>query len=136
MSIDKALQQLFKLGIEVKKVWTNSSPTSSFAAQTLALDLNDKDFVLIECRSSTGNDYKSLHVCAVGESIYLTSFTEIGTANTAAYGRARSCSAKPSGLVFGGGSNKKITGTALASGGDAFMIPASVWTVKLLWGGV
>lgn len=48
--INQALQNLIKMNrknIEIKKVWTNASPASTFANQTLKLDLSSYDLVII-----------------------------------------------------------------------------------------
>lgn len=47
---NQALQNLVKMNrkkIEIKKVWTNASPTSAFPNQTLKLNLSSYDFVII-----------------------------------------------------------------------------------------
>lgn len=38
---DKALQQLLKLAIEVKTLWTNASPLSSFNEQDISLNISN-----------------------------------------------------------------------------------------------
>lgn len=38
--LDNAIQTLLKLGIEVKKVWENASPTSQFVAQKISIDMS------------------------------------------------------------------------------------------------
>ena len=47
---NQVLQNLIKMNrknIEIKKVWTNASPASAFANQTLKLDLSSYDLVII-----------------------------------------------------------------------------------------
>ena len=47
---NQAMQNLITMigkKIEIKKVWTNASPTSNFGNQTLTLNLSDYDFVLV-----------------------------------------------------------------------------------------
>lgn len=53
--IDNALQTLFKLGIEVKKVWENASIGSSFAAQTINIGTADYDFLVITSVTNDGD---------------------------------------------------------------------------------
>ena len=44
----------------IKTLWINSSPTSSFAAQTVTLASDDYDFLLISYRETTGStNYKA-----------------------------------------------------------------------------
>lgn len=42
-------------GITMTLLWTNPSPTSSFAAQTVPLDLSSYDMVMVFCRQSTSD---------------------------------------------------------------------------------
>lgn len=55
MSIDKALQRLFKLSIDIKKVWENSSPDSSFKSQILKIQIPaDCNFALVVSKYASG----------------------------------------------------------------------------------
>lgn len=53
-------------------LWTNASPTSVFAAQTVALDLSGYDAVLIDvnCAYETP-DFGTCFVCMVGRGVYM-----------------------------------------------------------------
>ena len=50
--LDNALQTLFKLGIEVKTLWENASPGSSFPEQNITVNTSGCDFVLIPLKGS------------------------------------------------------------------------------------
>lgn len=50
--IDNAIQQLFKMAHK-ELVWENANPTSSFAAQTLPVDVSDAALVMIDFAFST-----------------------------------------------------------------------------------
>ena len=53
-------------------LWTNSSPTSNFAAQTVSLDLSDYDAVFIECNTSTNaTTGRTVAIGLVGTSVRL-----------------------------------------------------------------
>ena len=43
-------------GIEMVLVWTNSDPTTNFAAQEIALDLSEYDAIVINVKCSTSLD--------------------------------------------------------------------------------
>lgn len=45
--LDKALQQLLKMSIEVKPLWENTSPTSDFNNQNISLPLSKFDSAMI-----------------------------------------------------------------------------------------
>lgn len=36
-------------GISIKKLWTNASPSSSFAAQSISLDISEFDYIMMIC---------------------------------------------------------------------------------------
>lgn len=60
--VDKALQQLLKLGIEIKTLWTNASPASPFAAQEITVNgMNKCRFIEVEVLQSTTNHERCMH---------------------------------------------------------------------------
>ena len=59
--LDNALQTLFKLGIEVKKVWENASPTSGFAAQGINIGTSNYDFAMILHQSANVTGGKDVY---------------------------------------------------------------------------
>ncbi len=40
-------------GIQIKKLWTNASPSSSFAAQTISVDISDYTHIMMVCNYAT-----------------------------------------------------------------------------------
>lgn len=46
--LDNALQALLGLATEIKELWVNASPKSSFAAQSISVDLSGYDMVMIQ----------------------------------------------------------------------------------------
>lgn len=46
--LDNALRALFVNGCKVEEVWRNASPKSSFAAQSISVDLSGYDMVMIQ----------------------------------------------------------------------------------------
>lgn len=60
--VDKAVQQLLKLGIEVKTLWQNASPSSAFPAQEITVNgINKCRFIDIEMLQSTTNHERCIH---------------------------------------------------------------------------
>lgn len=117
-------------GIQMELIWTNASPTSSFAAQTVSLDLSKYDMVLIITRSSTGNAISKTHICKKGCTERLVMFEEIETSGKNVYIRGRQVTISETGVVIGSGTNRNITGTSLSSGGDGFVIPLTIYGIK------
>lgn len=58
-------------GVSITQIWENASPTSSFAAQTISIDLDDYDFVFITSASSSGATKYSIYWGAVGGAILM-----------------------------------------------------------------
>lgn len=54
--VDNAIQQLFKNGCKIKKLWTNASITSSFAAQDVSANTTGCDGVMVTFRRSSSVD--------------------------------------------------------------------------------
>lgn len=84
-------------GITMKKLWTNASPTSSFAAQTVSVNLSGYQFILIEWRfdnKSTAFSYSQLMRVGVK--------TKIHFAYEEAYTN-RDTTPSSSGVTFGAG---------------------------------
>ncbi len=54
-------------------LWTNPSPTSTFAPQTIPLDLSKYSAVLIACRlDNSTTPYGGNYLCFIGEITYMT----------------------------------------------------------------
>ena len=54
--VDNAIQQLFKNGCKIKKLWTNASITSSFTAQDVSANTTGCDGVMVTCRRASISD--------------------------------------------------------------------------------
>lgn len=86
------------IGIEAKKLlWTNASPTSEFAAQTISLDLSDYAFVWIEyCFSSSFTSGAGTERVRVGASATMI----VRPTSASNVTGARYASASTSGVLF------------------------------------
>jgi hypothetical protein len=116
-----------KQGIEMVKLWENASPTSDFGAQTIALDLNEYDFIDVIFNSI---------ITRVGVGRSATTFQMAGidkdttTMNTPSW-RLRTISASETGAAFSAGFYKYLDGTKQASGtSDSICIPLAIYGVK------
>lgn len=54
--VDNAIQQLFKNGCKIKKLWTNASITSSFTAQDVSANTTGCDGVMVTFRRNSSRD--------------------------------------------------------------------------------
>jgi hypothetical protein len=101
----------------MKLLWTNASPTSSFAAQTVSLALTDYEFVMIE--SELGSTF-----CKVGNSTVMFSHNTY-------YPCRRTVSVTTSGVTFGEGLKyTSCPGDSVASDKNAVCIPRIIYGVK------
>lgn len=51
-------------------LWTNSAPSTAFAAQTISLDLSSYKLVAITCRAATTRDLLYTNICTIGAEPY------------------------------------------------------------------
>ena len=103
-------------------LWTNPSPTSPFAAQTISLDLSNYDAVDVEFRHWTNKD------CRVTTRNYLNEGEGVGigtSTDATSYGNyRRGFKMHENGVQFWGG-------TSNASADNNSTIPVRIWGVKL-----
>jgi hypothetical protein len=100
-------------------LWTNASPTSAFAAQSVLVNAEDYDGFLIEVQFiTTRSDVKVVYLVPVGGSFYMSAFNS----NTFALRPLTATSAES--LSFGGAT----LGTATTN--NSYVIPTRIWGVK------
>lgn len=101
-------------------LWTNSAPTSAFAAQTISLDLSAYEEVCIEYANGTTLDIYYQDYCRVGVSARLT---YLAGSNTFSISH-RQANVGSSGVQFLGG----IQGGS--SGNNSICIPTRIYGIK------
>lgn len=115
-------------GVSMKSLWTNASPTSDFAAQTISLNLNGYEYVLVRYLYSTG--YQSIDQIAivkVGGDAYLT-FT--GIASTNIYLSQRTISVGSDSVAFGAPVYKTYASTSNPTTNNKYCIPVEIIGIK------
>ena len=115
-------------GVSMKSLWTNASPTSNFAAQTISLNLSGYEYVLVRYLYST--DYQSLNQIAivkVGGDAYLT-FT--GVASTNIYLSQRTISVGSDSVVFGAPVYKTYASTSKPTANNKYCIPVEIIGIR------
>lgn len=104
-------------------LWTNPNPTSSFAAQTISIDLNAYDWFAIEARWSTSSDLViPLCIYNVDESRHIISLSNDASNRTG--GRQFTYSASNRAISFEGGYYN-------GSSSNASVIPIAIYGIKL-----
>lgn len=139
--IDTAIQQLVTMFgdcAKIKKLWTNASPTSNFAAQTISLDLSDYDFVKIEYLMATDGktdgvyNYNYVYACEcpVGKTCILDFVgSQYGGTSYTPTSNARRAKVIETGIQFGTAIQKAM-GSTTATTNSNTIIPFAIYGVK------
>ena len=118
-------------GIEKRKLlWTNASPTSEFAAQTISLTLSSYDAVEIVCRYSTTSDSRTRYICDVGSSASIDWFYYTVVAGKYMGVKSRNeVSASTTGVTFGSCTTKPWNSTDSTTT-NGYIIPIKIYGIK------
>lgn len=98
-------------------IWTNSDPTSNYAAKTEAMDLSAWTWIGIYAKFNTSTTYKVLHIVKVGDSTLLSVPNLSGTQ----YFAKREAAVSTTGITYSTG-YRNTTGTT----GTQYAIPLEV----------
>lgn len=112
-------------GDRVALLWTNSSPGTSFAGQTVSLNLSGYTHVLVEGKRAIGNRFTSYVLVSVGERSSLSLLWKDG-GKLWAYERAVIVSA--SGVQFEDGYD--VTSSSVSTN-NSVMVPVKIWGVNM-----
>lgn len=113
-------------------LWTNPSPTASFAAQTKSIDLSKYDFVLIESVFDTRtNQSKNSMVWSIGKvGEYMA---QINPSDECIVRRINQVTT--TGIAFGGASLFLSYNNATTTTNNAYAIPQKIYGIKSSLGG-
>lgn len=117
-NVDKALNHLKDLSIKPELIWTNSNPTSGFAAQTINLDLSKYKYVIIVAKDS----YKATP-CSVG-------IVPIGNYQATGIGRTGGSTTIRHFIATTTGIQVSISKFGSSSDGANYVIPYKIYGVK------
>lgn len=109
--------------ISIKLLWTNASPSSSFAAQTISLDLSEYDMIAVSSYYLASNSIETWSFCTVGATGWMHHFVN--------YRQRRNITATTSSVIFGDGQE----GAGGAEKGNLItnnnaMIPYKIFGIK------
>ncbi len=126
------------VGVETRTLlWTNASPTSVFAAQTLDSsdgipDLSGYDSVEIVCRYSTTDDTRIRYICDVGNSASMYWFYRTATNGYYMGVRSRTnMSASTTGVTFDTCMGKPVN-SSTSTANDGYIIPIEIYGIKVV----
>ena len=134
----EARANLGLVGVETRTLlWTNASPTSVFAAQTLDSsdgipDLSGYDAVEIVCRYSTTDDTRIRYICDVGNSASMYWFYRTATNGYYMGVRSRTnMSASTTGITFDTCMGKPVN-SSTSTANDGYIIPIEIYGIKVV----
>lgn len=124
-------------GIEKRKLlWTNASPTSDFASQTVGpsqgVVLSGYDAVEIVFKASASNSQQVIEKCEIGAGLRIERLYNPTSASNTLSNMYRGLYAKSeSGVEFGAGYKKVATSTS-SSIENSYLIPYKIYGVKVV----
>lgn len=128
---NQAMQNLITMigkKIEIKKVWTNASPTSTFKGQDIDVDIQDADFVVITSRYSTSSSTLETFVFDPAEGGYLRELAGAGYSNVGYQSRYVEFASEK--ITFSDNYYKNINSATAGTVNNNYQIPTVVFAVK------
>ena len=124
-----------KNGIQIDLWWTNSSPSSSFAAQTIPL-VNTNDyysFILVELLYNTdSSERKKTIIIPYGTNHRFDEFGNLAsTSATTAFSLERYVGFYSTGTVVGACYKKVLTASTKAAADNSYLIPTRIWGIRV-----
>jgi uncharacterized repeat protein (TIGR02543 family) len=130
-AVAKAIANLGLTGAETKKLlWTNASPTSTFAAQTVSLALSGYDAVEIEYYASTSKAVLDVTKKKIGASSMLTGYLNPQSTNGYINLLSRLFDVTTSGITFKGGFAKRTSDSSTTSNNNSYCVPYKIYGIK------
>lgn len=108
-------------GVPLTLLWTNSAPTSNFAAQTVQLSLTNYDAILVKCRATTSAGQYFSNYCFKDETVNAV-ISSKSYNGTNVYSRGVQCT--DTGVTF-------TTGYSGSSSGAGNAIPVKIYGLTI-----
>lgn len=124
----KAVGNALDIKAEIKLVWENASPSSSFAAQTVSIDLSGADFVIVEFSATTTGSARPATIIANGKQGVL-SWLANATAGYEILLMSRNATVSDTGIYFDKAYRKTISSTT-ATENNTSAIPTRIYAIK------
>lgn len=130
--LDNALQQIWKDGIKLVEVWRNASPASSFAAQTIPIDMSQFDIALAIFNISATMQRKVSAISPVGWYGEAQWIGNIGSEYTTAY-FTRMYICRKSEIEFNDTNRRQVDTDSISNNN---LIPYAIYGIKILEGAI
>lgn len=132
-TLDNALQALFQMA-HWKTLWTNASPTSTFAEQDVMVPCAEYDYILIYYRSSTTSTAYALSTMSKYESgryFPCEIVTSIDSDAENVQFNFRNCALQANKITFTGGNIKNANAGYARQQSNSIIIPIAIYGIKL-----
>ena len=118
-------------GMQMEQLWENASPSSEFAAQTIALDLSDyQSFIIVLRGYATSSAYFSTFVeMGTGMTNILVSTQNVAAANAKISFGQRNVTINSTGFTFNDACSKGPDGTS-ATTSNKYNVPYRIYGIK------
>ena len=119
-------------GVETRTLlWTNASPTSAFAAQTISLDLSGYDAVEIVSRFTTSNIGQTVEKCEVGSRVFVEKFYNATSTSAHATIMHRQIDVSSDGVTFAN-AKTKVVDENTSTTNNSVLIPYKIYGIKVV----
>lgn len=117
-------------GAETKTLlWTNASPTSEFAAQTISLDLSSYQFVELVSKLTTSNIGQTVDKCEVGSRVFVEKFYNATSTSAHATIMHRQIDFGSDSVIFAD-AKSKVTDENTSTTKNSLLIPYKIYGIK------
>ena len=116
-------------GISKKLLWQNASPESTFANQTVDMNLSEYDFVDIFYIENRGGTYEHHERIRVGKNGALDAESGIKATTASTFHVVRNVTTTTNGVQFGPG-GYKYTGSSAYTENNNYSVPTAVYGIK------
>lgn len=112
------------------QIWENASPSSSFAAQTISLDLSGYTAIAVMFHYSNATETSGVRMAFVDGSAYeAAQFNGIQNSGIT-YVSRRTFTVTAAGVDFAAAYHKATNSTASVSADNGYMIPVAIYGIK------
>lgn len=117
-------------GSMLTKLWENPSPSSSFSAKTISLDLSGYTAIAVQFHYSNATETASVRMALVDGSAY-EAFQLNGIQNSGiTYVGRRTFTVTTTRVAFAAAYHKATNSTASVSADNGYMIPVAIYGIK------
>ena len=127
------INTLNKNKIEIVKLWENASPTSSFAKQTINLDMTGYDYIdvyVVRNKATDANFQSSAYRLRLPVDTHLIFIEPPNINNVEYYARGITITSSKDKITFTSGMRRALNLSNLSTNTDEVVIPVEIYGIK------